>query len=203
MYLFSKKGYAFMLRDLVLENRSYRSFDESDPVTREMLLEWVDNARLTPSAVNAQPLKYRLVDTKEGVEKVLPHTAWAGALKDITLPPEGKHPTAFVVICHDTTVRENPGSSATDVGIAAMTLLLSATEAGYGGCMIGAFNRDRVGEVLRIPEKYVPVLLVALGRPAEMVFLAEPKDKDNVIYYRDDHNLHFVPKRKLEDILID
>lgn len=192
-----------MLRDLVLNNRSYRTFDESDPVTREMLLEWVDIARLTPSAVNAQPLKYRLVDTKEGVEKVLPHTAWAGALKDITLPPEGKHPTAFVVICHDTTVRENPASSEKDVGIAAMTLLLSATEAGYGGCMIGAFNRDRVGEVLRIPEKYVPVLLIALGKPDELVFLTEPKDKDNVIYYRDDHNLHFVPKRKLEDILID
>ena len=192
-----------MLRDLVLANRSYRTFDESDPVTREMLLEWVDNARLVPSAVNAQPLKYRLVDTKEGVEKVMPHTAWAGALKDITLPPEGKHPTAFVVICHDTTVRENPASSEKDVGIAAMTLLLSATEAGYGGCMIGAFNRDRVGEVLRIPEKYVPVLLVALGKPDELVFLTEPKDKDNVIYYRDDHNLHFVPKRKLDDILID
>ena len=192
-----------MLRDLVLANRSYRTFDESDPITHEMLVEWVDNARLVPSAVNAQPLKYRLVDTKEGVEKVMPHTAWAGALKDITLPPEGKHPTAFVVICHDTTVRENPASSATDVGIAAMTLLLSATEAGYGGCMIGAFNKDRVGEVLRIPEKYVPVLLVALGKPDELVFLTEPKDKDNVIYYRDDHNLHFVPKRKLEDILID
>lgn len=192
-----------MLRDLVLANRSYRTFDESVPVTREMLLDWVDNARLTPSAVNAQPLKYRLVDTKEGVEKVLPHTAWAGALKNITLPPEGKHPTAFVVICHDTTVRENPASSEKDVGIAAMTLLLSATEAGFGGCMIGAFNRDRVGEVLRIPEKYVPVLLVALGKPDELVFLTEPKDKDNVIYYRDDHNLHFVPKRKLDDILID
>ena len=192
-----------MLRDLVLANRSYRTFDESDPITHEMLVEWVDNARLVPSAVNAQPLKYRLVDTKEGVEKVMPHTAWAGALKDITLPPEGKHPTAFVVICHDTTVRETPASSATDVGIAAMTLLLSATEAGYGGCMIGAFNKDRVGEVLRIPEKYVPVLLVALGKPDELVFLTEPKDKDNVIYYRDDHNLHFVPKRKLDDILID
>lgn len=192
-----------MLRDLVLENRSYRSFDENDPVTREMLLDWVDNARLVPSAVNAQPLKYQLVDTKAGVEKLLPHTAWAGALKDIKLPPEGHHPTAFVVICHDTTVRENPNASATDVGIAAMTLLLSATEAGYGGCMIGAFDRERVGEVLRIPEKFVPVLLVALGKPDDMVFLTEPKDPNNVIYYRDDHNLHFVPKRKLEDILIE
>ena len=192
-----------MLRDLVVENRSYRSFNENFPISRELLLEWVDNARLVPSAVNAQPLKYRLVDTKEGVEKVLPHTAWAGALKDIKLPPDGHHPAAFVVICHDTTVRENPDSSATDVGIAAMTLLLSATEAGYGGCMIGAFNRDRVGEVLRIPEKYVPVLLVALGVPDETVIISEPGPDGSVVYFRDDHNLHFVPKRKLDDILID
>lgn len=192
-----------MLRDLVLENRSYRSFDEKYPISRELLTAWIDNARLTPSAVNLQPLKYRIVDTREGVEKVLPHTAWAGLLKDVKLPPEGHHPAAFVAICHDTTIRENPGSSATDVGIAAMTLLLSATEAGYGGCMIGAFDRDRVGEVLRIPEKYVPVLLVALGKPDELVFLSEPKDPTNVAYYRDDHNLHFVPKRKLDDILIE
>lgn len=192
-----------MLRDLVLENRSYRSFDEKYPITKEMLTAWVDNARLTPSAVNLQPLKYRLVDTREGVEKLLPHTAWAGLLKDVQLPPAGHHPAAFVAICHDTTIRENPGSSATDVGIAAMTILLSATEAGYGGCMIGAFDRERVGEVLRIPEKYVPVLLVALGKPDELVFLAEPKDPANVAYYRDDHNLHFVPKRKLDDIIIE
>lgn len=192
-----------MFRDLVLENRSYRSFDENFPVSHEMLLDWVDNARLTPSAVNAQPLKYRLVEGKDAVEKLLPLTAWAGLLKDVHLPPDGHHPSVFVVICHDTTVRENPNSSATDVGIAAMTLLLSATEAGYGGCMIGAFDRNRVGEVLRIPEKYVPVLLVALGKPDELVFLCEPKDPANVAYYRDDHNLHFVPKRKLDDILIE
>ncbi len=191
-----------MIRDLVIDNRSYRSFDESIPVTEKMLTEWVDNARLTPSAVNAQPLKYKLIATKEGVEKVLPHTAWAGLLKDITLPPEGHHPTAFVVICHDTTVRENVASSEKDVGIAAMTILLSAVEAGFGGCMIGAFQRDRVGEVLRISEKYVPVLLIALGKPDESVILTEAKDKDSVQYYRD-HGLHFVPKRKLSDILID
>ena len=192
-----------MLKELLLKNRSCRTYDESYKVSREELCDMVDCARLAPSSVNMQPFCYRLVYTPEELALVQPLTGWAAGLPDIKLPPDGHHPAAFVVICHDTTVRENPGSSATDVGIAAMTLLLSATEAGYGGCMIGAFNRDRVGEVLRIPEKYVPVLLVALGKPDELVFLAEPKDKDNVIYYRDDHNLHFVPKRKLEDILIE
>ena len=47
-----------MLRDLVLKNRSYRGFDESVRISRETLEGFVDCARLCPSSVNKQPLKY-------------------------------------------------------------------------------------------------------------------------------------------------
>lgn len=191
------------LRDLIINTRSFRSFDESQPIPRERILEWIDNCRLCPSAKNAQPLKYKIVDTREGVEKLLPLTKWAGALENITLPPEGKHPTAMVVICCDTTVVSDVNRARIDVGIAAMTLLLSATEAGFGGCMIGAFSPDTVGEKLRIAEKYVPVLIVALGVPAETVFITNPRPDGDITYYRDSHNLHFVPKRLIEDIILE
>jgi len=191
-----------MLHDLILETRSYRSFDSSMQIPHETLVNWVDNARLAPSARNAQPLKYKIVDSAADVEKIMPLTGWAGALKDRQLPPPGHHPTAFIIICHDTTVIPNPTSSENDVGIAAMTVMLSATEDGFGGCIIGSFNSEKIGELLRIPEKYVPVLLLALGKPDETVILCEPKD-GSVVYFRDDHNLHFVPKRRLDDILID
>ena len=49
-----------MLRDLVLKNRSYRGFDESVRISRETLEVFVDCARLCPSSVNKQPLKYFL-----------------------------------------------------------------------------------------------------------------------------------------------
>ncbi|MBE6569874.1 MAG: nitroreductase [Ruminococcaceae bacterium] len=193
-----------MLRELLYENRSYRSFDESKPVPTDKILNWVDNARLTPSAANLQPLKYKILDQK-GAEKVLPLTRWAAALPDWNLPPEGKHPTAFVVVCHDTTVTPDPASSKVDVGITAMTILLSAVEEGYAGCCIGSFDADRVGEVLRISEKYVPVLMIALGAPSpdETIIIAEAQKDGSTKYYRDKHNLHFVPKRKLDDIIIE
>lgn len=193
-----------MLRELIYENRSHRSFDESMPVPREKVLNWIDNARLTPSARNLQPLKYKVLDQK-GAEKVLPLTKWAGALPDFQLPPDGHHPTAFVIICHDTSVSADVSSSQVDVGITAMTILLSAVEEGYVGCCIGSFESDRLGEVLRIPEKYEPVLMIALGAPSpeETIILAEAKKDSNTTYYRDKHNLHFVPKRKLEDIIIE
>ena len=59
-----KKGERYMLKDLVLKNRSYRGFDESVSISRETLMEFVDCARLCPSSVNKQPLKYFLVYEK-------------------------------------------------------------------------------------------------------------------------------------------
>ena len=53
-----------MLKDLVLKNRSYRGFDESVRISRETLEGFVDCARLCPSSVNKQPLKYFLADRK-------------------------------------------------------------------------------------------------------------------------------------------
>ena len=74
-----------MIRDLVIENRSYRSFDESRRIGREGLRDLIDTARLCPSAVNRQPLRYRLVYEPEEVEEVLGFTHWAGLLPDVKL----------------------------------------------------------------------------------------------------------------------
>lgn len=192
-----------MIRDLVIDSRSYRSFDESHPIMEQDLKDLIDTVRLVPSAVNRQPLKYKLCTDKTEVEKVLAKTAWAGLLKDITLPPEGHHPTAFIIICHDTSVAPDPKSSSVDVGIAAQTIMLNACEMGFGGCMLGAFNADEVSDAVRIPTKYRPVLLLALGIPDETVFITEIGKDGDTKYFRDKAGLHFVPKRSLESVLID
>ncbi len=192
-----------MLKELVLNSRSYRSFDESKPIPEAELLELVDTVRLCPSAANRQPLKYRLCTERDEVEAVLALTKWAALLKDVVLPPEGHHPTAFVIICHDTTVAPDPKSSAVDVGIAAQTMLLAATELGYGGCMIGAFDGDRVEEMLRIPRKLRPVLLIAFGVPDETVLVSEIGKDGDTKYFRDKAGIHYAPKRSLESVLFD
>ena len=52
-----------------------------------------------------------------------------------------------------------------------------------------------------IGEQYLPNLILALGKPDEMIALETAKDGD-IGYYRDENNLHHVPKRSLKDILI-
>ncbi|MFR1760319.1 MAG: nitroreductase family protein, partial [Christensenellaceae bacterium] len=90
-----------MLKDLVLRNRSYRRFDASCPVPEADLKALVELARFTPSTVNSQALKFRLVHEKEEADKVFPCLVWAAALKDWPGPDEEERPTAYIVILCD------------------------------------------------------------------------------------------------------
>ena len=188
------------VKQIVAATRSYRSFDPSRPIEYETMRELVDTARYCPSAANLQPLKYRIVAGDEA-DAVLPLTRWAGYFKDIKLPPEGKAPTGYIVILHDTSVSPETDYSKMDVGIAAEVIMLAAAELGYGGCMIGSFDREGLKKALSVPEGLTPALVLALGTPDETVLITDVKDGD-VKYFRDDRGLHFVPKRSLEDVIV-
>ncbi|MBQ3913083.1 MAG: nitroreductase family protein [Lachnospiraceae bacterium] len=191
-----------MIKDLVRKNRSYRGYDESRKITEDELKDLVDTARVAGSAANLQPLKYRLVCSEAEVAKLNGITRWGKMLKDIELPHKGKFPTAYIVICVDTDIARVPENANTDIGIAAQTILLAAVEQGLGGCMIGNYEKAQAAEALALPERFVPQLIVAIGKPDETVVLTDTGEDGSVKYYRDANDVHYVPKRKLEDILL-
>ncbi|PWM45608.1 MAG: nitroreductase [Clostridiales bacterium] len=188
--------------ELVKKNRSYRGFDENVKITREEMLKIVDCARLCPSSVNIQPLKYYISCTEEQNDIIQPLTRWARQLQHLDLPFEGHHPTAFVVICHDKNIAENPERFYKDVGIVAQTMLLCATDMGYGGCMIGNFTPDEISKALSLPQNLVPVLIVALGKPDENIIMIPVSESKDIKYYRDKQNNHYVPKRSIDEVVI-
>ncbi len=189
-----------MLKDLVIKNRSIRTYDRSQRVTRERLLKYIDVARLTPSAVNLQPILYLPLE-QEAADRILPYTGWARAL-DIKLPPEGKGPGAFILLCIDRSVTPNPAPVMRDIGIVAQTLLLCAVEDGLGGCMIASLQNEKIKAELSLEDDIDVLLCVAIGYPDEKVVLEELEKGGSVAYWRDEDNVHHVPKRKLEDIVI-
>ncbi len=191
-----------MLKDLIVKNRSYRGYDESREITREELMEFVDCARLSASSVNRQPFKYYLAYTKESTGKIQPLTGWARALPGKGLPYPGHRPTAFIVICQETEWDADLNRYRVDLGIAAQSMLLRATEKGLGGIMIGNFSPAKIAEALALPSHIVPMLIVAFGKPDETVVLTEAKAGEPLSYYRDENDVHYVPKRKLEDITL-
>ena len=136
------------------------------------------------------------------MRRLQPLTGWAKALPGMKLPHPGKCPTAFIVICQNTEWDSNLNRYLRDVGAVAQTMLLAATEMGLGGIMIGNFSPAKVSEAMKLPETIVPMLIVAFGKPDEKIVLTEVSSGESIKYYRDDQDVHYVPKRKLEDIVI-
>lgn len=191
-----------MLKDLVTKNRSYRGFNEGRAVSKEELAAMVDCARLSPSSVNRQPFQYLTANTPAQCAVIQPLTGWARALPGKGLPYPGHRPTAFIVICQNTDWEPDLGRFQRDVGIVAQTILLAATEMGLGGIMIGNFSPEKLSSALSLPAHLTPMLIVALGEPDETVVLTEAEPGAPLNYYRDENDVHYVPKRRLEDILL-
>ena len=191
-----------MILELAMKNRSYRGYDESYRFTKEELMELVNVTRYAASSVNRQPFAYYIAWEKDEVDKIQKLTKWARGLPQMTLPHPGMCPTGWVIVLHNTDWAPNVERFRQDRGIVAQTLLLAAAEKGLGGCMIGNYVADEVKAALDLPENMVPVLLIALGKPAEEIVITEVGEDGNVNYYRDENDVHYVPKRKLEDIIL-
>ncbi len=188
-----------MLRELITNTRSYRRFHGDYIIGRDTLRELIDLARLGASAANKQSLRYILSCDREQNALIFPHLEWAGYLKDWRGPAEGERPSAYIVILDNTKTTLSFGC---DYGIAAQNIMLGAKEKGLGGCMIASINRDRLREALSIPDIYAISLVLALGRPREEVVLEEVGASGDIKYWRDENDVHHVPKKLLEDIII-
>jgi len=90
-----------------------------------------------------------------------------------------------------------------DAGIAVQSIMLGATEKGLRGCIIGSIKRQELRRTLNIPERFEILLVLALGVPAETVVLENvDDDSGDIKYWRDENDVHHVPKRRLNDIII-
>ena len=189
-----------MITELIRRNRSVRRFDQDTVVAVEILRDLVDLGRLSASAANLQPLKYILSNTPEKNDRIFSCLAWAGYLADWPGPAPGERPTAYIILLGDTQISEK---CLRDLGFAAQSILLGAREKELGGCAIGSIKKQRLRELLSIPERYEVLLVLAIGKPAEEVLIEEISQGESIKYWRDEAGVHHVPKRRLEDIIIE
>ena len=186
-------------RDLVARTRSYRRFDQSADIPQEKLESWAALARLAPSSANLQGLKFLLVNEPELNATIFKSISFAGYLKEWGGPKEGEKPSAYILILGDTSIKQNFDL---DVGIAAQTIMLAANADGFGGVMMGAIKREALHADLQIPSRFEIVLLLALGKPAEVVLVEDISEEHGIRYYRDAEDVHHVPKRPLSELIM-
>ncbi len=187
-----------LLKDLIMKTRTVRKFIENEKVEKETLRYLIDLARLSASAANLQSLKYLLYNDNKIHENIFPNLSWAGYIDNWDGPVEGERPSAYIIMLHDKEIHNKYWE---DPGIAMQSIMLGASEKNLAACVIASVDKDEIRENLNIDEKYNILYVIALGKSAEKVVL-EDVENNNIKYWRDENNIHHVPKRKLEDIIL-
>ena len=188
-----------MIKTLVLKNRSYRRFYQNEKIEIATLKELIDLARVCASAANLQPLKYIISNDDIKNESIFKTLGWAGYLKEWKGPTDGEKPSAYIVIVNDLSLSNNP---LMDIGIAAQSILLGSVEKDLGGCMLCNINKKVLASVLNLDDNYEIMLVIALGKPKEQVVIDEIGLSSDVKYWRDEKEVHHVPKRGLDEIIL-
>lgn len=187
-----------VIKDLIYKNRSIRRFYQNEAISMETLRSLVDLARHSASAGNLQSLKYILSCNPSMNATIFKRLGWAAYLKDWPGPIEGERPGAYIVLLGDTTIHTD---FFCDHGIACQSMLLGAVEKDLGGCIIGSVNRDGLRKDLKINDRFEILLVLALGKPKEIVKVEYVKAGADIRYWRDENDVHHVPKRHLEEII--
>ena len=188
---------ALPLDSLLLRNRSCRGYDSNYIVSKEELLKIVEVNTKIASARNQQVLRFRLVYGTEAKE-VTKAIKLGGALPELNLPLPGTEPNAYIIIC-----TEEPKGKWVDIdmGISAQSMLLKAVDLGLNGICIAAFNKEKISALVNGGRQMEPLLILAIGKSIERFQLLPIGEDDEHNYFRK-NGVHFVPKVRIEDLLI-
>ena len=148
--------------DVIKTRRSVRSY-KPDPIPDDVLKRVLDAARIAPSGSNRQPWKFIVVKDEETKKKLVPACHNQSWMAEAPL---------IIAACAQELDYNRGGymgklSGVMDATIAFTHLILAARAEGLGTCWIGAFDNERVKEILGVPEGWNVAALTPLGYPAE------------------------------------
>lgn len=183
--------------EAAVKRRTIRRFTRQ-AVPREVLAAAADAARLSPTGINRQPMRFAIVSEADLCAKVFAHTRWAKRIPDGSAgPDEATQPAAYIILLLDKRVMK---SSDNDAAAAAMSVMLVAESMGVSSCWLANVDREDILGVLGLDsERYALHTVVALGYAA-MGAKAVAMQGDETDYYLESPDMLCVPKRAREDV---
>lgn len=176
-------------KECIKGRRSIRRF-KPDKIEHSLLAEIVETASYSPSWKNTQITRYIAIE---------------GALKD-EIAKDGTAPfpgngniianspmLIAVTVLKNRCGYERDGSFTTprkdtwqmfDAGIASQTFCLAAYEKGVGSVILGIFDRDKIEELLELPEDRELVALIPIGYPDEEPVAPKRKTVDDLLSFK-------------------
>lgn len=179
--------------DVLSSRRSVRKYDSSVNISEEEIRELLETATKAPSSSNMQPWRFLVITDPELKQKLLPiafnqqQVAEASAIVIVLGDLEmytlsDKIYSASVAAGYMTEeVANNMIANSTkmysslpperlkeivvfDTGLVAMQLMLAARAKGYDTVPMGGYNRDQVKELFNISDRYLPTLMLPIGK---------------------------------------
>lgn len=178
----------------IFNRRTIRRFSQK-PIEEELMRQLVDLSRMYASGANLQPIRFAAVMDDEKKTAIFETLRWAAYLPDFEITKD-QRPTAYMVLTADTQIKKN---CQFDLGAAATTFMIAAESCGLGTCCLASFSREKLIEILDLPEDREPLLVIAVGYPDQ---LSRAVDfSGDVKYYEDESGCLCVPKRTLDQVL--
>lgn len=197
--------------ELLRSRTSVESFDPNRPLDDAAIRELISDAICTPSSFNIQHWRFvavtdasekeRLCEAAYGQRQVVDAPVTFIVLGDLLglekLPeinrravdcgalPEGKAAAwlrlSEQIYGNDAAARDEAMRSGS---LASMTLMLAAEARGYASGALSGFDAARLCSSFDIDERYLPVLLIAVGYPAETTTARQPRlEVDEVLSF--------------------
>ena len=165
-----------MVLEAIKKRKSVRHYLEKE-IPKDILMEIMEAARLAPSASNRQPWRFIVVQDKDLRQKLMQASRNQPFVGEASVVVAG---------CATNTNHIMPNgvhSYPVDLAIALDHISLQAADLGLGTCWIGAFNQEKVKDILHIPENVTIVCLMTLGYPDGEGLERGRKSKDEIISY--------------------
>ena len=149
--------------ELAKDRYSERKFD-SRPVEQDKIDRILEAGRIAPTACNYQPQRVYVIRSEEALRKAR------------TMRVSHYNAPLMLLVCYDKNVvwhnpadrkYEDYNSGEQDATIAATTMMYEAQELGIHSVWLRGFDSVAVAETFDLPENIVPVMMFAMGYPAE------------------------------------
>lgn len=169
------------LDKVIRKRKMIRKYDQTREIPDKIINKLIDNASRAPSAGHTQVQEFVVIKDPSIKRKL--------RLASVNQEQVEEAPV-LIVVCSNTSrsvgrygERGKEFYSIIDGAFASMLILLTATNEGLGASFVGAFNDEKVSEILGLPEHVRPIGIIALGYSDEKPARLERIQKDRLIHY--------------------
>ena len=166
------------VQEALLNRRSIRKYNDQK-INKEDIDKILKAAMYAPSAMNLQAWQFIVIDDKDILIETIKSIPYAEMLRQSA---------ATILVCGDSLIEKNESWLLQNCSAAIQNILLSSYGLGIGSCWIAIHGMDDVYQNIKaqfaLPENIVPVSLISLGYPDEVVKAEERVTEEKVHYNR-------------------